>query len=303
MYYKIHGQLERLPDADAAVTCRFAAVLHPQEWNMQKTLLGFPAYAGLIPADAHGCKVEIYAHYIFGSIQIPDRKNLLAPPAEFFYYLNHQGIVLIDKTGQIQPILETILQRYQGQEICPEFFLYALFSEFLNGDMEFLENFENRLFSMEELALCRQNPDFIRQLLRFRRELMTLRCYYEQLQEMARELEGNSKNYFDPERLYYLHLFGSRTGQLLDMTRQSIEYCQTLRDVYQTGLDHRQNKNMRLLTILTSVFFPLTLITGWYGMNFHHMPELESSYGYPTVIVISLTVIFIELFLLVRRRK
>ena len=57
----------------------------------------------------------------------------------------------------------------------------------------------------------------------------------------------------------------------------------------------KQNHIMTILTVVTTIFMPLTLITGWYGMNFKYMPELDSVYGYPTVIAVSLAVAILSL--------
>ena len=63
-----------------------------------------------------------------------------------------------------------------------------------------------------------------------------------------------------------------------------------LRELYQSMQDARQNKIMGILTIVTTFFLPLTLITGWYGMNFAYMPELKWRYGYLSVIIVSLII-------------
>ena len=64
-----------------------------------------------------------------------------------------------------------------------------------------------------------------------------------------------------------------------------------LRDLYKAHIDIKQNRIMTVLTVVTTVFMPLTLIVGWYGMNFKYMPELEWRFGYPIVIVISLIIV------------
>ena len=115
---------------------------------------------------------------------------------------------------------------------------------------------------------------------------------------MAKVLETNEKNYFDPEQLTYFQQFSDRVDRLKEMSQQFIEYCQTLREVYQTELDHVQNKTTQFLTIITTIFLPLTVITGWYGMNFEHMPEIESSWGYFIVIGVSAIVILSEVLYL-----
>lgn len=65
------------------------------------------------------------------------------------------------------------------------------------------------------------------------------------------ELEENEKGYFDEKRLNYIHLLGDRAGRLFDSARQLTEYCQTLREVYQAEIDHRQNRHMQFLTVIT----------------------------------------------------
>ena len=68
-----------------------------------------------------------------------------------------------------------------------------------------------------------------------------------------------------------------------------------IRELYQSMQDARQNKIMGIITIVTSFFLPLTLITGWYGMNFVYMPELQWRYGYFVVIIISLVIVIAEI--------
>lgn len=80
----------------------------------------------------------------------------------------------------------------------------------------------------------------------------------------------------------------SRTGHLL-------EYAQQVKEAYQAQIDTRQNSNMQFLTVISTVFFPLTLITGWHGMNFKNMPGLED--GYPWVVGLSIIVILICLII------
>ena len=68
-----------------------------------------------------------------------------------------------------------------------------------------------------------------------------------------------------------------------------------IRELYQSMQDARQNKIMGIITVVTTIFLPLTLITGWYGMNFVYMPELQWRYGYFAVIIISLFIVIAEI--------
>ena len=88
----------------------------------------------------------------------------------------------------------------------------------------------------------------------------------------------------------YVH----RTERLHQYAAEMKEYTQQIREIYQTQITLQQNRVMNFLTVVTTIFMPLTLITGWYGMNFYNMPELHWQYGYICVIIISIVVIIAE---------
>ena len=75
-----------------------------------------------------------------------------------------------------------------------------------------------------------------------------------------------------------------------------------LRDQYKAHLDIKQNRIMTVLTVVTTIFMPLTLIVGWYGMNFRYMPELEWKWGYPVIIAVSL-IIAVSSLLFFKKKK
>ena len=85
-----------------------------------------------------------------------------------------------------------------------------------------------------------------------------------------------------------------RLTRLSNVTDRLAEYSIQLREMHQTQVEMRQNQIMQFLTIVTTIFMPLTLITGWYGMNFKAMPELDTSYGYFIVIGVCILIIILE---------
>ena len=80
------------------------------------------------------------------------------------------------------------------------------------------------------------------------------------------------------------------------------EYCLQVRELFQAELDIRQNRIMKILTIVTTVFLPLSLVAGWYGMNFTGMPELSWAYGYPAVIVGSAVIVLLTLWIMKKKK-
>ena len=89
----------------------------------------------------------------------------------------------------------------------------------------------------------------------------------------------------------YFRLFTERVTRLMDHVKSLRDYTVQLRELFSTQLDIRMNRIMTVLTIITAIFMPLTLIAGWYGMNFTFMPELQWKYSYPIVFLVSLTIL------------
>jgi magnesium transporter len=301
LYYQVCGRLCQRDSISKEETGIFCVTLSPEEWDFKKTSFGFPSYTGLEHAVIRSCKAEVFAGYIFGSLYIPDKLCLSNPQLSLIYYINERWIVFVDDSGLTDKMIGQLIAKYKTRDMTPELFICIFFSEFLSDDIALLEQFENRLFQLEETALSGNIYELLPKLLHVRRELMLLRNYYEEMEDMTRELENSVSQYFHLETPNLIHLLGDRCARLQSMTQHSIEYCQTLRDFEQAQSDHKQNKTMRLLTIITSIFFPLTLVAGWYGMNFRYMPELNAKYGYPAVFLISLVIILTELIILKRK--
>ena len=103
-------------------------------------------------------------------------------------------------------------------------------------------------------------------------------------------MSANDNGLLSKVTLKRIAILGTRTDRYLRTVTALQESVNQLCDLYQSQLAIRQNDFMKVFTIVTSVFLPLTLITGWYGMNFAGMPELKWQYGYPCVIAVSLAI-------------
>ena len=137
---------------------------------------------------------------------------------------------------------------------------------------------------------------------RVRSDLRDMRIHYEQLLDLGQELEENENDFFNEDNTRYFHLFTQRVSRLHDLTASLREYSIQIRDLYQSQLDIKQNRIMALLTMITSIFMPLTLIAGWYGMNFKYMPELEYKWAYPAVIAFSVAIVIVSLIFFKKKK-
>ena len=172
--------------------------------------------------------------------------------------------------------------------------LAELFTRLLQEDMPTLQKYEKRLTALEEDLMQDQAQDLDKKLFRIRRELSVFAAYYEQLDDLFAVLSEETEEGDPHASRLFDHLTG-RAQRLLSATEQEKEYALQLREMHQTQLDMRQNQIMKILTIVTTVFLPLSLIAGWYGMNFVNMPELTARHGYLAVCIVSAVCILVEL--------
>ena len=170
--------------------------------------------------------------------------------------------------------------------------LYLFFTRLFKGDMVYLEKLEGRINEGENLILeGRSHSDAPRRIAAWRRELLRLKRYYEQLDAIFDEMCANDNGLLSPETLSRLEVLGRRTDRYLQKVCALQELVAQLREAYQSQLSIQQNDLMRVFTIVTVLFLPLTLITGWFGMNFANMPELQSAWGYPAIIAASVLLV------------
>ena len=132
---------------------------------------------------------------------------------------------------------------------------------------------------------------------RRRQKLSELNAYYEQLTAMSELMQAR-----DNGAAGLWERYARRTERLQSHVRLLRENILQLRELYQSIQDTRQNRIMGILTVVTTLFLPLTLLTGWYGMNFSHMPELQWRYGYPVVLIIAVLVVIVEIIYFKRKK-
>lgn len=218
------------------------------------------------------------------------------------FLLTADHLTFVDDTGQIEVLLEQL--SYQpGLGASPGELLLEFLELLIQEDAAFLQHLETQLDKLEEQLLEQAEPQ------RFENQLH--RCPADALEALrllrpAGRAGGHSGG--QPQRLFSkklcrgFELFSHRAGRLHSQTASLREYSLQLHQIYQSKIDLKQNRVMQFLTVVTTVFMPLTLITGWYGMNFHSMPELNAPWAYPAVILVSLAILLAEV-LFFRRKK
>lgn len=246
------------------------------------------------------CRVETQQECICGSLAIPRLSDIQGIRSRLLFFVSKENIVIADDGEFARALIERIQEKKIHQGDTKEKFLYNFMAEFMSKDMEFLSGYEKRIIEMEEDIIAGRTREFQKRLMPIRKELLNLRGYYDELSDMGDELESDENDFLEESQQKYFGIIAGRANRLLGRTVYLLEYAQQIKEACQAQIDARQNRNMQYLTMITTIFFPLTLITGWYGMNFRNMPELEN--GYPGVILLSLAVL-IACILFFRKKK
>lgn len=158
-----------------------------------------------------------------------------------------------------------------------------------------MEKYELELEKMEDDAERHALEDLNR-LNQVRSEIRRYNTHYEELIDLTQELYENENGFFKNENLKYFKSYLSRIERLSNTTSYLRDYIIQINDTHKEQIAIKQNNITTLLTVITTIFAPLTLITGWYGMNFKYMPELDKPFAYPLVFVVSLTIAILLLY-------
>ena len=234
-------------------------------------------------SDAHMTKAEVNYDSLTGTFSIPERRDPSVQGETFAFALDEKGVVFIDDTGTAERIIRNVQRSKRWRTPSLGRFLYDFLDDIVKGDLRMLEKYEQELEKIEanidsdmyNVSTSRTNA--------IRSDIRRLLTHYDQLIDLAQELEENENGFFDQDVLRYFRLYLSRLDRLYNTAASIRDYTMQIGDLYKAHLELRQNHIMTILTVVTTIFMPLTLITGWYGMNFRYMPELETEWGYPLV--------------------
>lgn len=169
--------------------------------------------------------------------------------------------------------------------------LYRFFIHLFRGDMDYLEKLEDRLDFTMNAILAGNLDNALDTIARERRELVRLKRYYEQINVVFDDILLDDDSFFSEQILGRLSILDSRTDRYDNKVQNLQSIVSQMQDTYQAQLSIQQNDIMKIFTIITAIFLPLTLLVGWYGMNFQYMPELHWTYGYPIVILVSIAIV------------
>lgn len=281
---------------------QYVVVLSTEEWMEHKDSFEMGIDFDPGTAEIFTTKAEVNYDSLTGSFSIPDRTDFNNDDCKFAFALDEKGIVFIDDTGRVVEMINAIIKTKKWNLPSLERFIYDFLDQITKDDLRIMEKYECELDDIETKILNEEDGVSLGRVNDIRSDIRYLRIHYEQLMDLGQELEENENNFFKQENLRYFRLFLDRMARLHDTSTSLRDYTMQLRDLYKAHLDIKQNRIMTVLTVVTTIFLPLTLIAGWYGMNFRYMPELEWKWGYPVVIAVCVAIVGLSLLFFKKKK-
>ncbi|MFT5584561.1 MAG: magnesium transporter [Cognaticolwellia sp.] len=161
-----------------------------------------------------------------------------------------------------------------------DFLAYSILDAVVDSYFGVLGELEKQVDALDVLEPGDLPVDTPLRLHKIQRQLRRLRLSLRPLREAVAALARSPDEWIKPATLPYLRDLSDNLAEEVETIELLRETCQSLLDLYNAGQTQRTNDEMRVLTVIATIFIPLTFITGLYGMNFDNMPELHSRYGY-----------------------
>ncbi|MEY4602812.1 MAG: hypothetical protein RIT43_104 [Bacteroidota bacterium] len=258
-------------------------------------------------------KVEEYPNYVFFSVRsvLPGVNNSLVMDQISFvlgknFLISFQGKSsdhFTDVRDRIEKKRGKI--RFKG----PDFLLFRMLEAIIDNYFEVLESISDSLHVLESKLIHHAHPNTLRMIEEENRKLVELRKIVVPMRDVTSQLEKLSNTYLEAENHHYFADLKENCLSVLEEIDGDKQILEGMSNLYYAAQGQRMNEIMRVLTVVSSIFIPLTFIVGVYGMNFEYMPELKKPYGYYTVwgvmllIAILMIIFFIRKDWWIRRRE
>ena len=256
-------------------------------------------------------KADSYDDQLFVVMNLPTVNEDSEIETEQVSLFLGDGFLISFHRGESRPFDPVIqrLRKHSGKirERKPDYLLYALLDVTIDRGFPVLEYFSDIIEDLEEELLERPEKQTLAKIHQLRRELLLLRRMLWPQREVVNNLLREEQPQLMEETRPYLRDCYDHTIQIIDLLEVYREMTASMMDVYLSSISNHMNEVMKVLTVIATIFIPLTFIAGVYGMNFSHqsspwaMPELHWYYGYPLAWLL-MFIITIGMLIYFRRR-
>ncbi len=252
-------------------------------------------------------KMEDYGDYIFIVLKMLyyyEKESEIRSEQVSLFLGSNFVLTFQEKEGDVFTPIRDRIRNGKGRirKMGSDYLAYSLLDAIVDNYFAILEKIGEKVEDIEEDLVTNPSTETIHSIHNLKREMIYLRKSVWPLREVVSRLERWDSALIKDTTVIYLRDVYDHTIQVIDAVETFRDILSGMLDIYLSSISNRMNEVMKVLTIIATIFIPLTLIAGLYGMNFRYMPELEWRWGYPIVIIV-MSIIGISMLIYFRRRK
>ena len=239
--------------------------------------------------------------YYYGNMNFVNAKDIFSKRDTIVFYIFKNlflVVVIDDEDNHIESLVHHTSDYVIERNASITRLVYYFLSELMSKDYMYIEQLQKEIELLDKddsISL----PHVVREL---SKELLILRNYYDSLLIVGEELQMNYHNLFKKDDMRYFEIYIRKIERYVKSIEMLRELVMQIHDSYTSSLNYDLNKTMQFFTMTTTLFYPLTLMTGWYGMNFVYMPELSYQYGYYVFVGMSVCIVLLFLYWMKKKK-
>lgn len=236
-------------------------------------------------------KLEDLGDYLFLVVRMlylePATNEIHSEQVSFLLF-GHCLITFQEQSGDVFDMIRDRLRKNHGRvrKMGADYLLYALMDAIVDNYFLIMEKTGEKIESIEQSLMENPNSVLLNELYAQKRELLYIRKAVWPLREAVGGLERGENTLLKKKTHAYLRDLYDHTIQVIDTVETFRDMLSGVQDLYLSSMGQKTNQVMQVLTVMGSIFIPLTFVAGIYGMNFKYMPELDWKYSYPALWVL-----------------
>ena len=247
-------------------------------------------------------KILDFGNYLFVTVHSLTRQNGDIADHELEVFLSREYLISIH--GEAMPELDMAIKRFQGdpkrQDLGPDYFLYLIVDEMTNALFPMLDTIDDEIDSVEDETLAHAKPQTLAHIFRLKHILIQMRRSVSPMRDVMNALASTRYGFVDARTALYYRDVYDRLSRIYELIETARDLLGNTLDTYLSVQSNRLNEVTKTLTIIATIFLPISFIVGWGGMNFELMPFKEQTMFW--IVNGALLVIPIGMLIYFRRR-
>lgn len=253
-------------------------------------------------------KMEEYDNHVFFVLNMltynDEKKDVDSEQISILLDRNYVLSFQEEKQGDVFDIIRDRIRQDKGKlrKKGPTFLVYALIDAIVDHYFIIMEKIGDDIEDLEESLVNEASPAQLHKLHELKKSLLFLRRSIWPLRELVSKLQRSESEFVDQSVGIYLRDVYDHAVQIIDTLEIYREMLAVMLDTYLSSLSNKMNNVMKVLTMIATIFIPLTFVVGVYGMNFKYMPELDWPYSYPVIWAVMIGVSLVMIYYFKRKK-